>query len=97
MEPGRTFQKLTIHKFSSDIREASQVTEETLRAPGNGEILVKNHFAGVNATDMNIITGRSKIFANALPLDVGLEVPEGVFGLNKLLQPVYFLTGPRRY
>lgn len=73
MEPSRTFRKLTIHKLSNDIREAGQIGTAVLSPPGSGQILVKNYYAGVNAIDMNIITGRSKLFSGSLPFDVGME------------------------
>lgn len=80
MSGSTTYKKLVITQFSNDIRKAGAVVEESLRPPAAGEILVKNHYSGVNATDMNIIMGRSAlaIGGGGLPLNIGLEVRERV-------------------
>lgn len=70
---GSKFTKLMIYKHSNDIREAANVTEACIKPPNNGEILVRNYFVGVNAMDMNVMTGRSKLFADKLPFDFGME------------------------
>lgn len=71
-----SYKKLVVTQFGNDIRKAGAVVETPLRPPAAGEILVKNMYAGVNATDMNILTGRSKLAIGdgGLPLDLGLEV-----------------------
>jgi len=79
MNPSGVFKKVIIHKLSNDIREAGKVSHATLRAPESGEILVRNHYSGVNAIDMNIMTGRSKLFNHPLPFDVGMEVSNANF------------------
>lgn len=74
MEPNRIHSKLVVQKLSNNIREAGQIVSEVLKSPARGQILVKNYYAGVNAIDMNIITGRSKLFSGSLPFDLGMEV-----------------------
>ena len=67
-----TFKKVQVVKLSADFAEATNVKEEPLVAPAAGKILVKNHYAGVNATDINISAGR--YFTDGkVPFDVGLE------------------------
>ena len=74
METEQTFKKVTIQRLSNDIREAAKIIQTPLKHPGKDEILVRNCFSGVNAIDMNIITGRSKMFNGILPIDAGMEV-----------------------
>lgn len=81
-----TFQKLIATRLSPHFREVAEVVEADVPEPGPGELLVRNRYAGVNATDVNIAAGRYS--ANpTLPLDLGAEavgvveaVGEGVTG-----------------
>lgn len=74
MDPTVTYHKLSVHKLSTDIRQAAQLNETNLHPPGSDEILVRNYYAGVNALDINIITGRSMFFNGTFPFDIGMEV-----------------------
>ena len=49
-----TFKKLVANSFSRNFRSIAEVVERELVDPGDGEVLVKNHFGGVNASDINI-------------------------------------------
>jgi threonine dehydrogenase-like Zn-dependent dehydrogenase len=69
----KTFRKVSVFKLSADIREAVKVVEVPLMRPSDNEILVKNLYSGVNATDINITAGRN-YFDGKLPFDIGLEV-----------------------
>ncbi len=81
-----TYQKLIATALTPHFREAAEIVEEPVPEPGPGELLVRNRWAGVNATDVNITAGRYA--ANpTLPLDLGGEavgvveaVGEGVEG-----------------
>jgi len=67
-----TFKKVQVVKLSSNYREATQVVQVPLTPPTNGQVLIKNHFSGTNATDINISAGR--YFTDGkIPFDVGLE------------------------
>lgn len=84
-----TYQKLIATSLTPDFREAAEIVEVEVPEPGPGELLVRNRWAGVNATDVNISAGRYS--ANpTLPLDLGAEavgvveaVGEGVEGWSK--------------
>lgn len=93
-----TFKKLQVTKVSTDFREATSVFEFPIPKPGSGQILIKNHFSGVNATDINITAAR--YFTDGkLPFDIGFEslgvveaVGENVTGL-KVGQAVMSMAG----
>lgn len=80
------YKKLVATRLTPHFREAAAVVEEEAPVPGPGELLVRNRYAGVNATDVNIAAGRYA--ANpTLPLALGAEavgvveaVGEGVEG-----------------
>ncbi|CAG2164861.1 unnamed protein product [Oppiella nova] len=69
----KTYKKVSVLKLSTSARVAAQVVEVPLREPSENEILVRNLYAGVNATDMNIIAGRYLTADGKLPFDIGLE------------------------
>ena len=67
-----TYRKLIATSLTPHFREAAEIVEEDVPEPGPGELLVRNRWAGVNATDVNITAGRYS--ANpVLPLDLGGE------------------------
>ena len=67
-----TFKKLVANSFSRNFRSIAEVVERELVDPGDGEVLVKNHFGGVNASDINISGGA--YFSNGkFPYDLGCE------------------------
>ncbi len=66
------YKKLVATTFSTDFREAAEVVEEEIPEPGPQEVLVRNKYAAVNATDVNISAGRYEEGA-VPPLDLGVE------------------------
>jgi hypothetical protein len=66
------YKKLVATTFSTDFRKAATVVEEEIPDPGPQEVLVRNKYAAVNATDVNISAGRYEADAE-LPLDLGVE------------------------
>lgn len=67
-----TYKKLAATTFSTDFREAAEVVEEEIPEPASNEVVIKNKYAAVNATDLNITAGRYDPDAE-LPLDLGVE------------------------
>jgi len=67
-----TYKKLVATTFSPDFREAAEVVEEEFPALASNEVLIKNQYAAVNATDVNITAGRYEPDAEP-PLDLGVE------------------------
>lgn len=67
-----TFKKVQVVKLTSDFGAATEIKEVPIVPPAVGEIRVRNSFAGVNATDINISAGR--YFTDGkVPFDVGFE------------------------
>ena len=67
-----TFRKLVANQYTRDFRSAGEVIEVPLVAPVAGEILVKNYFGGVNASDVNI-SGGVYFSDGTFPFDLGCE------------------------
>lgn len=67
-----TYKKLVATTLSTDFREAAEIMEAEVPTPGPHEVLVQNHYAAVNATDVNITAGRYTAGAKP-PFDLGVE------------------------
>lgn len=68
----KTFKKLICHKLTSKFSEAAKIVVENTPELGANEVLVKNRYVGINASDINFTAGR--YFADKPPpFDVGFE------------------------
>lgn len=67
-----TFKKLIVTKISQKFRDVVKVTQEKLPSPGVGEVLVKNRYVGINASDINYSAGRYDTNVKP-PFDCGFE------------------------
>jgi len=61
-----------VTKLSSNFRGATTIQETTHRAPADNEIVIKNHFVGVNASDINFSSGKY-LKGVPPPFDAGFE------------------------
>lgn len=77
-----TYKKLVATSFSTDFREAAEIVEEEQPDLGPHEILVKNRYAAVNATDVNISSGQYNVGATP-PLDLGVEAAGTVVAVGE--------------
>ena len=69
----QAFRKLSVVKLTANFAEAVKIVTQPLVAPAYNQVLVKNIYAGVNASDVNITAGR--YFTDGKPpFDVGFEV-----------------------
>ena len=68
-----TYKKLVATHATPHFAEAVQIVEEEIPEPGPGEVRVRNRYAGVNATDVNITAGRYAADPT-YPMDLGAEV-----------------------
>jgi len=73
MMSSRTFKKLSVVKLSSSFAEATKVVEVPLVPPKENQVLLKNLYAGVNASDINMTAGRYGTDGKP-PFDIGVEV-----------------------
>ncbi|XP_054153339.1 prostaglandin reductase-3-like [Oppia nitens] len=68
----KVFRKLSVTKLTANFAEAVKIVTQPLQEPAANEVLIKNIYAGVNASDVNITAGR--YFTDAkVPFDVGFE------------------------
>ncbi|XP_054982488.1 prostaglandin reductase 3 isoform X2 [Sorex araneus] len=69
----RTMQKLLVTRLSPDFREAVTLRRDCpVPLPGDGDLLVRNRFVGVNASDINYSAGRYDPSVRP-PFDIGFE------------------------
>jgi prostaglandin reductase 3 len=67
-----TYRKLVATKYTNDFAAAVEIVEEPFPTPRAHEIVIKNHYAGVNATDPNITAGYYTP-GQEPPIDLGAE------------------------
>ncbi|XP_034285231.1 prostaglandin reductase 3 isoform X1 [Pantherophis guttatus] len=68
-----SMKKLVVTKLNSNFREAvSLLHDAPVPLPGDGDLLVRNRFVGINASDINYSAGRYDILVKP-PFDVGFE------------------------
>jgi len=68
----QTYRKLVATTLSTNFREAAEVVEEAIPDVKPHEVLIRNRYAAVNATDVNISGGRYQPGAEP-PIDLGAE------------------------
>jgi NADPH-dependent curcumin reductase CurA len=72
MSGNRTYKKLVVTTVTPDFRKAVETVTCDLKEPEAKQVLVKNLYAGVNATDINITAAR--YFTDGkTPFDIGFE------------------------
>lgn len=81
----KTYKKLVAVKASADLREACEVQEIPLEMPAPDEILVKTHYAGVNAADYLMAQGRY-LMPTPPPYDMGGESVGIVVAVGKTVE-----------
>lgn len=97
----KVFRKLQVFTKTTDFRAATKLIEVPLREPVEDEIRVRNIYAGVNATDVNITAGRYQDQSNSSQesFDFGLEALGVVDSIGpkakglKVGQPVIINSG----
>ncbi|POM61222.1 alcohol dehydrogenase, partial [Phytophthora palmivora] len=78
-----SFKTVQVHTKSKDFRAATKIIDiSEVPTPAPGNVVVKNHFLGVNATDINITAGA---YTGALPppFGCGLEAAGIVFSIGE--------------
>jgi len=68
----KTYRKLIATKLTTDFRDAAEIVEEEIPDLKPHEVLIRNVYAGINATDVNITAGRYQPGARP-PIDLGAE------------------------
>lgn len=68
-----TYKKLVATRFGRDFKELVEVQESPLLVPQDHEVLVKVHYAGVNASDVNITAGTYFVDGIEPPFSLGVD------------------------
>ncbi|CAL8248092.1 unnamed protein product [Lota lota] len=76
-----SMQKLIVTKLSQHFREAVCLNTVPVPTPGDGDLLVRNRFVGINASDINYSAGRYDPSLKP-PFDCGFEGVGEVVGLG---------------
>ena len=85
----QTYRKLVATTLSTNFREAADIVEEEIPDIKPHEVLIRNRYAAVNATDVNISGGRYQPGSKP-PIDLGAEaagVVEKAWRAVKHLEP----------
>lgn len=67
-----TYRKIIANRLSTDFRAVTEIVEIPLKPPAAGEVVVRNIYAGINASDVNASAGGYSP-GQKPPLDMGLE------------------------
>ncbi|XP_028985213.1 prostaglandin reductase 3-like [Betta splendens] len=76
-----SMKKLVVNKLSPNFREAVSVQTVAVPTPGDADLLVRNRFVGINASDINYSAGRYDPSVKP-PFDAGFEGVGEVVGLG---------------
>ncbi|KAJ8012614.1 hypothetical protein DPEC_G00044690 [Dallia pectoralis] len=76
-----SMKKLMVTKLSQHFRDAVALQTVPVPTPGDGELLVRNRFVGINASDINYTAGRYDPTKKP-PFEVGFEGIGEVVGLG---------------
>ncbi|ESO99105.1 hypothetical protein LOTGIDRAFT_201415 [Lottia gigantea] len=92
----KTMRKIVAFQFSPKFRESTKITEVPVPTPGPSEVLVRNRYVGINASDINYTAGRYDQTLK-LPFDTGFEGIGEVVGVGdgsklKIGQTVIYLN-----
>ncbi|MBZ0280688.1 MAG: zinc-binding dehydrogenase [Anaerolineae bacterium] len=81
----KTYRKVVAARFTNHFRDAAEIVETELKPPAPHEITIRNHYAGVNATDVNISAG-SYTPGSKPPIDLGAEMTGEVVAVGDSVQ-----------
>lgn len=70
----KRYRKLIASEPSRDLRKVARIVETELHEPGPGQIVVRNLYSGVNASDLNIAAGVYDAFKQAGTGSTDLEL-----------------------
>uniref|UniRef100_UPI00398EB66F prostaglandin reductase-3-like n=1 Tax=Pristiophorus japonicus TaxID=55135 RepID=UPI00398EB66F len=91
-----TMRKLAVTALSPNFREAVRVQSVRVPSPADGELLVRNRFVGINASDINYSAGRYNASLQP-PFDIGFEGIGEVVALGSSASANYCVGQPVVY
>lgn len=78
-----TYRKLVLRELTGQFRSSTAVRTAALERPGPGQVLVRNHWAGVNGVfDQNLCANRVRYVDVRPPFDLGIEAVGEVVALG---------------
>eukprot|EP00117_Sycon_ciliatum_P037711 scpid71088/ scgid28149/ Zinc-binding alcohol dehydrogenase domain-containing protein 2 len=66
------YRRMRVAKLSTQFRDAVDIVTQPMPTPGPGELLVRNRYIGINASDVNYTAGRYNP-GTAPPFNIGFE------------------------
>lgn len=70
----QSYRKIVIDRLTGEFRSSTRIVEAPARPPGPGEVLVRNHYAGVNGIfDQNLCRNTIRYVDVVPPYDMGVE------------------------
>jgi len=67
-----TFRKIVVQKLGTNFKDVTEIVSQPLPVLQNNELLIKNRFVGINASDINFTAGRYDATKRP-PFDAGFE------------------------
>lgn len=78
------YRRLVLQRFGESFRDSTEIVETPLTPPGPGELLVRNHWAGVNGVfDDRLARNRVEYLDIQPPCDLGIECVGTVVALGE--------------
>lgn len=85
--PPARYRKIVIARLTGEFRTATEIVEEAWRAPGPGEVAIRNHWVGVNAVfDKNLCRNAIRYVDVTPPWDMGIESVGEVVAVGPAVQ-----------
>ncbi|XP_054707112.1 prostaglandin reductase-3-like [Uloborus diversus] len=69
----KTFRRLVVKKLTPAFKDAVDIVHEELVRPAANEVLIKNKYVGINASDVNVAAGRYFKEKPSVPTNIGFE------------------------
>ncbi|XP_063307697.1 prostaglandin reductase 3 [Pelobates fuscus] len=92
-----SMKKLVVTELSPNFKKAvTLIPDAPVPVPGDGDLLIRNRFVGVNASDINFSSGRYAISTKP-PFDAGFEGIGEVVGLGLSASKTYAIGQPVAY
>lgn len=82
----QTFRKIVSTKLTTNFREACEIVQVKHQPLADKEVLIRNRFVGINATDINVAAGRYSP-GKKPPIDTGLEGIGRIVEVGKDVSP----------
>jgi NADPH-dependent curcumin reductase CurA len=80
----QTYRKLIATRLSNDFRSAIAITELSIPTPARDEVVIRNHYAGINAGfDTLLCQGKVPYINLTLPFDLGVEAVGEVVAIGQ--------------